>query len=353
MGLLSILLLPLSAILAAILRVRHFLYDIGVFRSYRSRQCFMVVVGNLNLGGTGKTPYTEFLIRHFSRHYQIVVLSRGYGRKTRGFREVLPDSSPEECGDEPVQIKQNFPDVTVVVCENRAKGIKIIEEQWAPDWIVLDDAYQHRAVKGHIEILLTPYRLPYFKDHLYPAGTLRDVTTAANRANYLVVTKGPQETPSKMIRYVQRYSPFFFGEDLFFSHLEYDRLIEMGTGQTFPPEHFDRIILVTAIARPEPIVKYFEDMGIRVVQKSYPDHYHYKQEDIRLIRVLFDNFEPEKTALVTTYKDYHKLLHTCEAVGIQLNWHVIPVRVCISDDRETYFLELLEDRYRAFKSKIK
>lgn len=352
MGKLTYTLLPLSLLWGGVLNLRHWLFDLKIFPSYQPKDTFTVVVGNLNLGGTGKTPFTEFLIRNLYHQYNIAILSRGYGRKSKGFLEVEEGGSPLQFGDEPIQIKQNFPTVQVYVCEDRKKGIQTIIEKQKPDWIILDDAFQHRWVKGHVNILLSPFNKPYFKDWLVPTGKLRDVKSAAARADFIIATKGPKHIEKKTIEYYQRKTPFFYGEELFFSYFYYHDLINPKTHVNLGFKQIERVVLVSGVANPKPLIRFLENESIHVVHKQFPDHHKYSKENLRIIRILFDNFEGNKTVLVTTQKDYPKLKEAMAKHGIDLPFLVVPIQMHIADEKEKYFLELLDEKYQAFKAKI-
>jgi tetraacyldisaccharide 4'-kinase len=188
---LSYLLLPFSGIYWLITSLRNWLYNIGVFKSTEF-DIPIISVGNLAVGGTGKTPMVEWLVNHFQGQFSVGVLSRGYGRKTSGFKEVLSSSSPKEVGDEPLQIKRNYDKIHVCVCEDRVMGIsEMIQKYPEIDLIVLDDAFQHRAVKPMLSILLTTHNNPFHKDYLMPVGLLREARAGYRRSDAIVVTKTP------------------------------------------------------------------------------------------------------------------------------------------------------------------
>ena len=194
---------------------RNTLYDLNLLKSY-SPEVATISIGNINVGGTGKTPMVEYLLRELSQHYNIAILSRGYGRKSKGYIEVNKESKPIEVGDEPLLLKSKFENCKVAVCENRVYGVKqILAKRPDINLIVLDDAFQHRRIKPFIQLLLTSYQLPYFHDLPFPAGRLREFGFTAKRADALVVTKCPhnrrdlKNVPSKP-------------RPLFYSSLEYE-----------------------------------------------------------------------------------------------------------------------------------
>ncbi len=199
---LRILLLPFSWLYGLLIALRHLLYDAGLFKSNGNFEVPVICVGNLNLGGTGKTPFTEYLIRTLSDNYKIGIVSRGYGRKTNGYLLATDQSTASEIGDEPLQIYQKFGNqIELAVCEDRTYGIKhLLTDRQGIQLIILDDAFQHRKVNADLNILLSPYDRPYFEDYLIPAGNLRDIKSAARRADMLVFTKTPQAIISSNFR---------------------------------------------------------------------------------------------------------------------------------------------------------
>ena len=210
-------LFPFSIFYGIVLAIRNFLYNQGVFSSYKPAiPC--IIVGNLSMGGTGKSPHVEFLIDRLSKQYRLAVVSRGYGRKTKGYIELLERSNAADVGDEPLQMKQKFPEIAFAVCENRAEAIKKLQLKY-PDLslILLDDAMQHRRISGAFVILLSMFQKPFFRDWVVPSGSLREFGfLGKKRADLCVFTKCPQQIiEADKISYAQQFSstkPTFFSK---------------------------------------------------------------------------------------------------------------------------------------------
>ena len=223
------LLLPISLIYSFVLFLRHKLYDWHILKS-KSFDIPNICVGNLNLGGTGKTPHIEYLVRLLSEKYRIAVLSRGYGRKTKGYVLANDSHNHYDIGDEPMQYFKKFNDIKVAVDENRCKGIeKLLKENQPPQIILLDDAYQHRKIKPGLNILLTDYYNLYSNDHLVPAGNLRDIRKAAKRADIIVVSKSPNVLTPYYKKDVEDSLKPLPHQKIFYSYIEYQEFVPFNT----------------------------------------------------------------------------------------------------------------------------
>lgn len=303
-----LILLPLSWLYGLIIHARHFLYDKGIFASTRS-QTPVVVIGNLEVGGTGKTPMTEHLIRLWKDRKRIAVLSRGYGRQTRGYRDVHADSSAELVGDEPLQIKQKFPELSVAVCEDRVRGTQVL--QAAHDIILLDDAFQHRALQAHCNILLFNYATLDWR-FLLPAGNYRDVFSARKRAHILIVTKCPPDLGDMEKEAIQqKLAPLGQPRPLLFASIAYGALTPAFNGQTTPVHeselHRYHILLVTGIARPQPLLDRMQERAAGVVHLAYPDHHRFSDKDLQDIQGRYRDLPGAHKVIITTEKDAKRL----------------------------------------------
>ena len=215
------LLLPISFIYAFVLFLRHKLYDWGILKS-KSFNIPNICVGNLNLGGTGKTPHIEYLVRLLSEEYKIAVLSRGYGRKTKGYILANDSHNHNDIGDEPLQYHKKFNNIVVAVDEDRCEGVtRLLKEEYQPQLILLDYAYQHRKIKAGLNILLTDYYNLYSNNHLVPTGILRDIKKAANRADIIVVTKSPNVISPYNKRDVENSLKPLPHQKVFYSYIDY------------------------------------------------------------------------------------------------------------------------------------
>ncbi len=300
-------LLPLAWIYAAVMAVRNRLFDRGALRS-AAFPLPVISVGNLAVGGTGKTPHTEYLLRLLSREgFRCAMLSRGYGRTTKGFREVA-GGQPSETGDEPFQVQQKFPEVRVCVCEKRPEGIRrILETETRPEVIVLDDAYQHRYVTPSLSILLTDYALPYSRDHVLPAGRLRESRSGARRADVIIVTKCPpalSETERERLRSELRPEA---RQHVFFTRMRYASLRplfpEAETLCTHLSEGNKKTLLLCGIANPRPLAAHIAAKHGQPDVAEFSDHHSFTADELRRIAKRAEHYE----AVITTEKDAVRL----------------------------------------------
>jgi len=290
---------PISLIYALVVYIRNFLFDVGVFSS-KSFKTPTICVGNLSVGGTGKTPMTEYLLRILENR-KTAVLSRGYKRKSTGFYLAGPKSTVLELGDEPYQIHRKFPQVAVAVDENRRNGIAKLENLVDPDVIILDDAFQHRKVKPTFSILLTAYQKIYVDDWYLPTGSLRDVKKEAKRANLIIVTKCPktlQEDEKQKV--VVKLKPKA-NQKVLFATLKYNDFVTDGGENSIQLSELKGkpLALVTGIASPEPLVAYLKSVGINFKHFKFGDHHHFTDKEI-------EQFKGYKLVL-TTEKDFVRL----------------------------------------------
>jgi tetraacyldisaccharide 4'-kinase len=312
---------PLSLLYGAVVFLRNKAYDRGWLAS-REFEVPVLCIGNLSVGGSGKTPMVEWVLRELLPKRRIAVLSRGYKRKSKGFRLVEPGSTPEMSGDEPLQIARKFPGAVVAVDANRQRGIEILVAREHPDLIILDDGFQHRKVRPLRSVLLTAYGELYPVEPYLPAGNLRDHRSQADRADLVVVTKCPPGLPEAergRIRELLQLQP---GQSLAFASLGYGDPIGPD-GKTTGWEAFGKtpFTLVTGIARPEPLVGYLEGMGLSFEHLRFADHHAFTPGEVRNLRA--------KGRLLTTEKDAVRL-----GDGIGDLW-VLPVRHAFSPgDRE-------------------
>lgn len=310
MNLRTVLLFPLSLKYAYVVFFRNKFYDWGLFKSH-SFKTPTICVGNISLGGTGKTPMIDLLINHY-QNKKVVVLSRGYGRKTKGLIHAHSNSTASEIGDEPKQLLSMHPEIELVVSEARVKGMQYIESQIKPDLVLLDDAFQHRSLKAKVNILLTTYSKPYFKDYYLPLGTLRDHRISVNRADMLVVTKAPKQVC--LTDKSEFKSQFSTTKLIHFAHLEYaDECIgEMNTLSVEELKNL-KVNLVTGIANPKPLLDYLIQKGIELSHYKYKDHHQYTNKDV-------EHFTENSDVILTTQKDFVKLKGRCDSlyyIGIQ------------------------------------
>ncbi|MEM9858849.1 MAG: tetraacyldisaccharide 4'-kinase [Bacteroidota bacterium] len=301
MGFLAILLLPFSAIYDLVTRFRNHLYNIG-YKSSFSFQTNVIAVGNLSVGGTGKTPMVEYIIRLLSEKFQITTLSRGYGRKTKGYIMATSDDSASSIGDEPYQFYHKFQKIHVAVCEDRALGIPfILGDRPNTEIIILDDAFQHRSVKPQLNIMLTDYKRPFYDDFVLPSGRLRESRRGSGRADIIVVTKCPEGiTHSEMDVITQKIKTYNYEAAVFFAGIKYGSL----TAFKGSSELKSTVTAFSGIAKPQPFIDHLKAKYSLTAHIDFKDHYDYTIKDIQKLLTQLD----QNSSLVTTEKDMVKLL---------------------------------------------
>ena len=292
---------PFAILYGLITSIRNLFYDKGILKSY-SFPVPIIAVGNLSVGGTGKTPQVEYLIRLLSPNYKVAVLSRGYKRKSSGFLLAEYSSTAEALGDEPFQLHQKFPTIQVAVDANRKNGIEqLLALQNKPDLVLLDDAFQHRKVKAGFYILLTAYNDLYADDFILPTGNLRESRSGAKRANLVVVTKCPptlSETDQNQIREKLNLSVH---QELYFSAIQYDEILYSETeNHTVASLLNTDKLLVAGIAKPKPFFNHLQDGNDEELE--FPDHHDFTESDIQTIQKKSKN-----KPIITTEKDFVRL----------------------------------------------
>jgi tetraacyldisaccharide 4'-kinase len=305
MSVLKFLLLPFAMLYDVVTNIRNRLYDMKLKPSV-SFDIPVIGVGNLAVGGTGKTPMTEYLIRLLSPQYKVVTLSRGYGRKTKGFRIAGVHDNASTLGDEPFQMYQKFsPGIHVTVGEERALAIPtILQELEKTEVVVMDDAFQHRSVIPGLSILLTEYSRPFFKDHVLPYGRLREGTEGANRADAVVVTKCPDHLEEEEIMGMEHAIRKHTLKPIFFSKIRYGEPVCFGD----PIKKFSsQVILLTGIANSHILEEYIKKHFLLVKHFSFRDHYVFSAADLHDIEHLLQKKEGEHISIITTEKDKVKL----------------------------------------------
>ncbi|GMQ34516.1 tetraacyldisaccharide 4'-kinase [Algoriphagus taiwanensis] len=300
------LLAPFALIFWMITAIRNLLFDLSWIKSHRS-SIPTLVVGNLSVGGTGKTPMVEFLVKVFKEEIKLATLSRGYGRQTRGFLQAHPHSSPEQIGDEPLQIYSKFKgEIPVFVGENRVDSLEKIH-QTDPDLalVILDDAFQHRQLKANFYILLTPYSNPFFSDQILPMGRLREARSGAKRADLVVVTKCPDGlSDSAKTEFRNRLHPYIsIDAPVFFSGLNYGKPYSVHQNVPFS----GKVILVSGLADPSLFVNYCKKTFQVLYSFSYSDHHKFSVTDWEKIASSWSDLSSANPVILCTEKDAEKL----------------------------------------------
>jgi len=318
---------PFSVLYGIITKVRNILFDFNILKSTQFK-IPILIVGNLSVGGTGKTPHIEYLINLLQPKYYLGILSRGYKRKTSGFLLANSSSKVQDIGDEPFQFFKKFDNIKVAVDEDRVEGINILLSQKKPPTIILlDDAFQHRKVKGSLNILLTTYNRLYCNDYLLPMGNLRESKKGANRAQIIIVTKCPKEIEnSQKEKIVSKLNPLK-GQQVFFTTIKYADFI-YGENNSIALKELKEyeIILITGIANPKPMVEFLNKQEIRLHHINFTDHHNFKTKDIQKIKTTFSNLESKKKLILTTEKDYVRIFSS-----LQKNIFYLPIQVEFQD----------------------
>lgn len=314
------LLFPFSIVYGLITWIRNKCYDRGVFKSHQFN-ILIISVGNLSVGGTGKTPMIEYLVRLLS-HKKVAILSRGYKRKTTGFLLANDISSTVDIGDEPYQYYQKFKNILVAVDEKRVNGIKnLLKLENPPEVILLDDAFQHRSIKPGLSILLTPFGDLYVDDCVLPAGNLREFKLGAKRADMVVVTKSPLNISEENQQKIENKLSLLPRQQLYFSGIFYQENLHGGKENiTFNKLKDYQILLITGIANPNPLLKYLSEKEINYKHFKFPDHHAFSQDEIQEIKNEFDQISTEKKLILTTEKDYVRIfavLENCYFISIE------------------------------------
>ena len=344
MEFLKIILLPFALIYWAITTLRNLLFDLHILHSEVFKMP-IIVVGNLSVGGTGKTPHVEYLIRLLQPRFSVATLSRGYGRLTKGFRLAGTGDGTEEIGDEPMQYHRKFSGINVGVDESRRNGIgELMGISTAPDVILLDDAFQHRWVKPGYSLLLTDYQHLYSDDYLLPAGRLREPRRGARRADMIIVTKSPKVlSPFVRRDIIKRLKPGA-QQQVLFSYIRYGDWVQFGKGsdQMALPRRVNTILLVSGIANPAPLEEYLRKSCEELVTMSFSDHHQYEVKDMENISITFENIISRNKLIITTEKDAMRLLNPrYEAWINRMPWFYIPMEVEFHGNDKELFTKII------------
>lgn len=355
----KLLLLPFSWLYGMAVRFRNLLFDRKILKQH-TFDVPVICIGNITVGGTGKTPHTEYLVSLLSENYQVAVLSRGYKRKSKGFRIVSTVSSPDQVGDEPLQIKSKFPEILVAVDSDRKNGIeKLLSLKEKPDVILLDDGFQHRYVKPSLSILLVDSNRPVYEDSLLPAGNLREQLSGKDRASVVVVTKCSKEMQPIDFRIYEEGLDLFAYQELYFTGFDYGMLKPL-----FPEAGSDtmklqaltdkQVYLVTGIAQPQPLAEMLKKYCDSIHTRFFPDHYFFKKEDIRKIMNEMDDASGSENnkIVVTTEKDAMRLrAFTSIDEGFKRKIYYIPVEVVfVKEKDQELFNEKIIKHVRSYQT---
>lgn len=347
-----VLLLPVAILYWLAIVIRNWLYDVNILKS-TSFGLPLICVGNLSVGGTGKSPMVEYLVRLLKDEFLVATLSRGYKRKTKGYALASASSTALEIGDEPMQLHIKFPDVPVAVGEERLVAIpQLLHDRPATEAIILDDAFQHRTIRAGLNILLTEYGNLYTHDFYLPTGDLRDLKSQAKRTDIIVVTKcDPGLAKDEKEKITRDLSPLPH-QKLFFTTISYGQLrhITHNIGYTITDE--TEVLLVSGIANPRPLKSWLEANCREYHLLQYSDHHIFSIDDLKEIRKRFESIPTNNKIILTTEKDAVRLLKFGAEIEAW-NLYVIPVRHDFLFGEEMLFNQLVTNFIRNFKLKGK
>ena len=341
----KILLLPFSVLYGLGVSIRNFCYHNGILKGI-SFDLPVISVGNLTVGGAGKSPHVEYLIRLLKDYIDVATLSRGYGRKTKGFHFVTPQTDADQVGDEPLQFKQKYPEVIVTVAENRTFAIPEILSSYPDTQVVLlDDAFQHRSITPGFNILLTEFNYPFTKDILLPAGRLREWRSAYSRADIIIVSKCPPNIKeADRQRFMKDIKPFPH-QKVFFSYYEYEAPYAIfDRTKTYDLHDNLDLILVCAIARSDYLLAYLEEQIQYAKVLEFTDHHYFNHTDMSTVKSRFEKLSGNEKIILTTEKDATRLhLHKDFILEHELPIYVLPIKVAFHGEDGQDFDQAVKD----------
>ena len=343
-----ILLLPFALLYWLGIAIRNWLYNKNIIES-TSFGLPLICVGNLSVGGTGKSPMVEYLVSNLKTDYKVATLSRGYKRKTKGYALADEKTTALEIGDEPMQFHLKFPDVPVAVGEERIVAIpQLLHDKPEVQVIILDDAFQHRAIKAGLNILLTDYNNLFTRDFYLPTGDLRDLKSSYKRAEIIIVTKCKKElSETEKQKLINEINPLP-GQHVFFTAIDYSRPYHIITKEEKGLSGKVEILLVTGIANPRPLKKLLEEYSNTYQMLQYADHHIFTIDDLKDIKEYFDKINAKEKVILTTEKDAVRLLKFCEEIR-DMPFYVVPVKHQFLFNQGAEFDQLIIDFIRNFK----
>jgi tetraacyldisaccharide 4'-kinase len=353
----SIFLYPISLIYGAITAIRNFLYNAEILKSSEF-SIPVISVGNITVGGTGKTPHTEYLIELLGKESQVAVLSRGYKRRTSGFNFAGPDSSASSIGDEPYQIFRKFPGITVAVDRDRVNGVrKILAEKPGTGVIILDDAFQHRRITPGFSILLSEYERLMVRDVMLPYGNLREGLSNMNRADVILITKSPENISPIQRRLIVKEIDKRPYQNLYFTTIKYKEPVPLFDTGSIDKLSFSSdekagkgAVVVSGIANPEPLLEYLKDKFTEIIDVRFGDHHAFNAKDILKIAESFSALKTERKYVITTEKDGVRFREFSNiAESLKSSFHYIPIGISFLNDDQNEFDNLIIDYVRKNK----
>jgi tetraacyldisaccharide 4'-kinase len=343
-----ILLLPFALLYWLGIAVRNWLYDKRIIKS-TSFGLPLIGVGNLSVGGTGKSPMVEYLVFTLKDQYKVATLSRGYKRKTKGYALADANTTALEIGDEPMQFHLKFPDVPVAVGEKRIEAIpQLLHDRPETQVIILDDVFQHRAIQAGLNILLTDYNNLFTRDFYLPTGDLRDLKSRYKKAGIIIVTKcKPDLTEKEKNEIIEEIGPVK-GQHIFFTAIEYGSLYHIADRSTRTVDHTTEVLLISGIANPRPLKKMLEEQSGSYLLMQYADHHIFTIDDLQDIKKRFTNMTASNKIILTTEKDAVRLVKFNQEIS-GLPMYIIPVRHHFLFNEKDRFNQLVTGFIRDFK----
>jgi tetraacyldisaccharide 4'-kinase len=353
----NILLYPVSLLYGLITGIKNFLYNSDILMS-EEFHLPVICVGNITVGGTGKTPHTEYIADLLRKDFKVATLSRGYKRKSHGFRIASVDSPVWEIGDEPMQIARKFPDIMVAVDRNRVHGVnKILDVSPDTEVVILDDAFQHRRITPGFSILLSDFERLIVRDHMMPYGSLRESAGNMRRADIIIISKSPENISPIQRRILVKEIDKAPYQNLYFTSMAYKDPLPVFEG--IPPagnipdmsgSEECGIVLVTGIANPQPLKEYLQKSFKEITHLSFPDHYNFKEKDLHTIDSAFRNLKSSCRYLITTEKDAVRLREFINiAEPLKSVFFYIPIGIHFLNDDKDEFDNLIVDYVRKNK----
>lgn len=344
-----IVLYPISILYHSVTWIRNWFFDVNILQS-TSFKIPIISVGNLTVGGTGKTPHTEYILSILRTEWKTAMLSRGYKRQTKGFVLAKEETNSTTIGDEPYQIQQKFPDIVIAVDEKRVHGVtKMLELYPDLETIVLDDAFQHRYIQAGLSILLTDFNNLFLYDNILPLGRLRESKKSCERADLIVVTKCPADIRPIEMSLLEAEFNLQPHQQLYFSTYKYDQLIPV-----FPHENSNfvrltdkdqamQILLVSGIVSPKPIVDYLKNFTDTIISMSYPDHHNFLNKDFIQIQKTFNAIESTSKIIVVTEKDAARIKsNPLFPSGLKQVVYALPIKVEILNNQAAQFIQTIK-----------
>jgi len=340
----NIALMPFALLYGLVTCIRNYFYDRGWLTSVKF-DLPVISVGNLTVGGTGKTPHVEFILSLLQNTYNTAFLSRGYKRKTSGFLLATENDSSTTIGDEPFQIFRKFKKVKVAVDEKRVRGVfALLQAHSDIQAIVLDDAYQHRAISPGLNILLTDLSRLYTNDLLLPAGLLRESKSGRKRADIVIVTKCPPDLSENRMLEISSSLDLLPHQQLYFSMVEYGQIVPVfdaaETLQNLPALNGLSVLLVTGIVLPQPIVSHLKQNNATVQTMTFADHYHFKWNDYADIEQKFIHLPSEQKIILVTEKDAARIVSSADfPASLKKHLYYLPIRIGFLQNNQTQFIQ--------------